>query len=70
MLRRQATHDDRDFQSHLVRESETRLHRLRRELPLFRKSINDLAIEASERKFLWPLGPRPKDHPGLSDLGL
>ncbi|MFT2091216.1 DUF1348 family protein [Paraglaciecola sp. 2405UD69-4] len=33
-------------------------------------SINDLAIEASERKFLWPLGPRPEDHPGLSDLGL
>lgn len=33
-------------------------------------SINDLAIQASERKFFWPLGRRPDDHPGLSDLGL
>ncbi len=33
-------------------------------------SINDLAIDASERKFHWPQGPRPSDHPGLSDLGL
>jgi nuclear transport factor 2 (NTF2) superfamily protein len=33
-------------------------------------SINDVAISASERKFLWPLGPRPADHPGLSELGL
>ncbi len=33
-------------------------------------SINDLAITASERKFHWPQGPRPSDHPGLSDLGL
>lgn len=33
-------------------------------------SINDVRIEESERKFHWPLGPRPKDHPGLSDLGL
>ncbi len=33
-------------------------------------SINDLPIEASERKYFWPLGPRPADHPGLSDLGL
>ncbi len=33
-------------------------------------SINDLAIEESERLFHWPLGPRPDDHPGLSDLGL
>jgi nuclear transport factor 2 (NTF2) superfamily protein len=33
-------------------------------------SINDLAIAASERKFHWPLGPRPADHPGLSELGL
>lgn len=32
--------------------------------------INDLPINASERKFLWPLGRRPDDHPGLSDLGL
>lgn len=33
-------------------------------------SINDLAIAPEERKFHWPLGPRPDDHPGLSDLGL
>jgi nuclear transport factor 2 (NTF2) superfamily protein len=33
-------------------------------------SINDLPISESERKFYWPLGRRPDDHPGLSDLGL
>ena len=34
-------------------------------------SINDLPIEASERKFHWDRsGPRPIDHPGLSELGL
>ncbi|KAF0123731.1 MAG: response regulator receiver [Methylocystaceae bacterium] len=33
-------------------------------------SINDLPIAASERKYHWPPGPRPSDHPGLSDLGL
>lgn len=33
-------------------------------------SINDLAIEESERKFRWPQGRRPDDHPGLSELGL
>jgi nuclear transport factor 2 (NTF2) superfamily protein len=33
-------------------------------------SINDLPISGSERKFHWPQGPRPADHPGLSDLGL
>ncbi|MFA7264055.1 MAG: nuclear transport factor 2 family protein [Caulobacter sp.] len=33
-------------------------------------SINDLPIPASERKFHWPLGPRPEDHPGLTSLGL
>jgi len=33
-------------------------------------SINDLPIASSERKYHWPLGPRPADHPGLSDLGL
>jgi nuclear transport factor 2 (NTF2) superfamily protein len=32
-------------------------------------SINDLPITESERKYLWPLGRRPDDHPGLSDLG-
>jgi nuclear transport factor 2 (NTF2) superfamily protein len=33
-------------------------------------SINDKSIAESERKYHWPLGPRPLDHPGLSDLGL
>lgn len=33
-------------------------------------SINDLPIRAEERQFHWPLGRRPDDHPGLSDLGL
>ena len=33
-------------------------------------SINDLPIQEKDRKFHWPLGPRPKDHPSLSDLGL
>ncbi len=33
-------------------------------------SINDLEISEAERKFDWPSGPRPDDHPGLSDLGL
>ena len=32
--------------------------------------INDLPIKASERKFHWPQGRRPDDHPGLSELGL
>ena len=32
--------------------------------------INDLPILQSDRKFFWPLGRRPDDHPGLSDLGL
>ena len=33
-------------------------------------SINDLPIAASARKFHWPQGRRPDDHPGLSALGL
>ncbi len=33
-------------------------------------SINDLPISEDSRKFRWPLGQRPSDHPGLSDLGL
>jgi len=32
--------------------------------------INDLPIREEERKFRWPLGRRPDDHPGLSELGL
>ena len=33
-------------------------------------SINDLPIGEGDRKFHWPLGRRPDDHPGLSALGL
>jgi nuclear transport factor 2 (NTF2) superfamily protein len=33
-------------------------------------SINDLPISEAERKYHWPLGRRPDDHPGLSELGL
>ncbi len=33
-------------------------------------SINDLPIVESDRKFHWPLGRRPDDHPELSELGL
>ena len=32
-------------------------------------SINDQPIAGDERRFFWPLGRRPDDHPGLSDLG-
>lgn len=32
-------------------------------------SINDLPIAAEQRLFHWPLGRRPDDHPGLSELG-
>jgi nuclear transport factor 2 (NTF2) superfamily protein len=32
-------------------------------------SINDLPIKESDRKYRWPLGRRPDDHPNLSDLG-
>ncbi len=33
-------------------------------------SINDLPIAESARLYHWPLGRRPDDHPGLSELGL
>lgn len=33
-------------------------------------SINDLPIREEDRKFHWPLGRRPDEHPSLSDLGL
>jgi nuclear transport factor 2 (NTF2) superfamily protein len=32
-------------------------------------SINDAPIAEADRKFHWPQGRRPDDHPGLSDLG-
>ena len=43
------------------------------ELGLMRRriaSINDLPIADADRKYHWPLGRRPDDHPGLSDLDL
>ena len=33
-------------------------------------SINDLPIKEADRLYHWPLGRRPDDHPGLSELGL
>ena len=33
-------------------------------------SINEMPIAEAERKFHWPLGRRPDDHPGLSELAL
>lgn len=33
-------------------------------------SINDVRITEAERRFHWPLGHRPDDHPGLTDVGL
>ena len=42
------------------------------ELGLMRRriaSINDAPIAAGERQYHWPHGPRPADHPSLSDLG-
>ena len=33
-------------------------------------SINDMPIREQDRLYHWPLGHRPDDHPGLSDLGL
>ena len=33
-------------------------------------SINDAPIREGDRKFRWPLGRRPDDHPSLSELGL
>ena len=33
-------------------------------------SINDVPITEAQRKFRWPSGPRPDDHPGLSEMGM
>jgi nuclear transport factor 2 (NTF2) superfamily protein len=33
-------------------------------------SINDAPIQENDRKYHWPLGRRPDDHPSLTDLGL
>jgi len=32
-------------------------------------SINDVPIREQERRFTWPVGPRPADFPGLTALG-
>jgi nuclear transport factor 2 (NTF2) superfamily protein len=32
--------------------------------------IYDLPIKEADRKFHWPMGRRPDDHPGLSELGM
>ncbi len=33
-------------------------------------SINDMPIKVTDRLFNWPLGRRPDEHAGLSELGL
>lgn len=33
-------------------------------------SINDVPIRETDRLFRWPQGPRPAEHPGLTELGL
>jgi len=33
-------------------------------------SINDVPISEEDRKYYWPIGRRPDNHPGLSELGL
>lgn len=33
-------------------------------------SINDVPIKEADRKFHWPQGRRPDDHPSLSEMGL
>ncbi len=32
--------------------------------------INDAPISEKDRKYFWPIGRRPDNHPGLSELGL
>jgi nuclear transport factor 2 (NTF2) superfamily protein len=55
------------FRSHGNEQWEFNAHGLmqRREA-----SINDVPIAEADRLFRWPLGPRPEDHPGLTELGL
>ena len=54
----------RSFGNELWEFDESGLMRIRQ------ASINDLKIDDADRKFHWPLGPRPQDHPGLTELGL
>ena len=39
-------------------------------MPAMPGSVSVAPMAESERKYHWPLGRRPDDHPGLSDLGL
>ena len=55
------------FRSHGTEQWEFDEHGLMRRREA---SINDVAIAADARLFHWPAGPRPSDHPGLSELGL
>lgn len=38
--------------------------------PKTRASVNDLPIDEADRLFRWPLGRRPDEAPGLTELGL
>ena len=53
----------------LLRQRELGVRRRRTDARRY-ACINDLPIEESDRLFRWPLGRRPDDHPGLSELGL
>jgi nuclear transport factor 2 (NTF2) superfamily protein len=44
--------------------------RQQRELVVRHASINDVPIADAERRFRWPAGRRPEEHPGLSELHL
>jgi hypothetical protein len=46
LLRRHATHDARELALELLRDSESRLAGVQRELPIFRKTVNDLSMQA------------------------
>lgn len=46
LIRKQATHDARDLASELLRDSESRLAGVQKELPLFRKTVNNLSMQA------------------------
>lgn len=62
-------HDEGDqwFRSHGNEQWEFDEHGLMRRREA---SINDVLITAEDRRFFWPLGPRPQGHAGLSELGL
>src|SRR5262245_30796645 len=62
-------HDDSGqwFRSHGNEQWEFDEHGLMRRREA---SINDVVIDVAARKFLWPSGPRPEAHPGLTELGL